>query len=90
VQTHEGTAVSNLDFMHLLRRYTNKQEFKFRRHSVTNQQDIYIVAVKSVISNVCRNLPIKVMKQSTSTGLFEMIVGVLTTCHTQYNSDSSM
>jgi hypothetical protein len=24
------------------------------------------------------------------TGLFEMIVGVLTTCHTQYTSDSSM
>jgi len=25
-----------------------------------------------------------------STGLFEMIVGVLTTCHTQYTSDSSI
>jgi len=25
-----------------------------------------------------------------STGLFEMIVGVLTTCHTQYTSDRSM
>ena len=25
-----------------------------------------------------------------STGLFEMIVGVLTTCHTQYTSDSSV
>ena len=24
------------------------------------------------------------------TGLFEMIVGVLTTCHTQYNRDRSM
>jgi hypothetical protein len=24
------------------------------------------------------------------TGLFEMTVGVLTTCHTQYTSDSSM
>ena len=24
------------------------------------------------------------------TGLFEMIVGVLTTCHTQYTSDSSI
>ena len=24
-----------------------------------------------------------------STGLFEMIIGVLTTCHTQYTSDSS-
>ena len=25
-----------------------------------------------------------------STGLFKMIVGVLTTCHTQYTSDSSI
>ena len=25
-----------------------------------------------------------------NTGLFEMIVGVLTTCHTQYTSDSSI
>jgi len=25
-----------------------------------------------------------------STGLFEMTVGVLTTCHTQYTSDSSI
>ena len=26
----------------------------------------------------------------SNTGLFEMIVGALTTCHTQYTSDSSM
>jgi hypothetical protein len=27
---------------------------------------------------------------SCCTGLFEMMVGVLTTCHTQYTSDSSI
>jgi len=27
---------------------------------------------------------------AANTGLFEMIVGVLTTCHTQYTSDSSV
>jgi len=26
----------------------------------------------------------------TNTGLFEMIVGILTTCHTQYTSDSTI
>jgi hypothetical protein len=29
-------------------------------------------------------------KESIYTGLFEMIVGVLTTCHTQYSIDSSI
>ena len=28
--------------------------------------------------------------KKSSTGLFQMIVGVLTTCHTQYTSDSSI
>jgi hypothetical protein len=32
----------------------------------------------------------KRMRRITSTGLFKMIIGVLTTCHTQYTSDSSI
>jgi len=32
----------------------------------------------------------KTQRGSGSAGLFEMIVGVLTTCHTQYTSDSSI
>jgi len=30
------------------------------------------------------------MHKNTNTGLFKMIVGVLTTCHTQYTWDSSI
>jgi hypothetical protein len=77
VQSHESTAVTNSDKMHHLWRYTKQQEFKFCRHSVTKQQDIYTVAATSVMQNGCRNLPIILMKQSTSTGSFEMTVGVL-------------
>jgi hypothetical protein len=32
----------------------------------------------------------RLLNSSENTGLFEMIFGVLTTCHTQYTRDSSM
>ena len=36
------------------------------------------------------NLYIYIYITFINTGLFEMIVGILTTCHTQYTSDSSI
>jgi len=46
---------------------------------------------------LCHNTEFSVMKNKNEpcekdgyTGLFEMIVGVLTTCHTQYTGDSSI
>ena len=38
----------------------------------------------------CVKLIFNVLPCTLNTGLFEMIVGVLTTCRTQYTSDSSM
>ena len=45
--------------------------------------------VDIIVSSYCIGIP-TVVEASTSspfTGLLEMIVGVLTTCHTQYTSD---
>ena len=46
---------------------------------------------------MCHNSEFSVMKNKNEpcekdgyTGLFEMIVGVLTTCHTQYTGDSGI
>ena len=39
--------------------------------------------IYTYLPETCREVEI-------NTGLFEMIVGVLTTCHTQYTSDSSI
>jgi len=55
---------------------------------------IHIFRMKNLMmASVGRNMHFLSFSDKTSiryTGLFEMIVGVLTTCHTQYTSDSSI
>jgi len=43
-----------------------------------------IIIINIIISSPCRNV------QKINTALFKMTVGVLTTCHTKYTSDSSI
>jgi hypothetical protein len=66
---------------------------KRETEGVTNYICIYRHGIGDYKEDNCISIPIdKAVKGEYvyNTGLFEMIFGVLTTCHTQYTWDSSM